>query len=129
MKDKDYKMLEEAYIKIKEAHDMDPIKTTGKEWHGLGAKMPEGPSMADLVKFRPSKKEMQDVNLGGGMKKSMPVHSLANSMIDALDEHGDVNYKDFAIAIAKIFKHEYESSELTADKFLTAIKVAVKLGL
>lgn len=107
-----------------EAHDINMGNFKGKEWHGMGKKMPEGPSMGDLIK---AGKEMQDVNLGGGMKKSMPVHSLANSIIDALDEHGDVNYKDLAVAVAKIFKHEYESTLLPADKFLKAIKVALGL--
>jgi hypothetical protein len=90
-----------------------------KEWHGLSAKTPEPPSVGDLIKYG---KEMQDVELGGGMKKSMPVHSLANSIIDALDEHGDVNYNDLAKAVAIIFKREYESQMLPADKFIEAFK-------
>lgn len=164
MKDKDYKMLEEAYKKVnkkttkkkdedkvKELAKQDPREVEGyskseesdtykearsfggepwhseeqwdhdKEWHGLGAKTPKAPSMADLIQPS-SNKEMQDVDLGGGMKKSMPVYSLSNSIIDALDEHGDVNYKDLAKAIAVIFKREYESSELPADKFIEEFK-------
>jgi hypothetical protein len=126
MKDQDHKMLTEAYTKIKEARSFggEPWHNKeqwdhDKEWHGLSAKTPEPPSVGDLIKYG---KEMQDVELGGGMKKSIPVHSLANSIIDALDEHGDVNYNDLAKAIAIIFKREYESQMLPADKFIEAFK-------
>lgn len=102
-----------------EAHDINMPNLKGKEWHGLGAKMPKGPSMGDLIKPTFQKK-MQDVNLGGGMKKSMPEYSLSNELIDALDNYGgDVSYKELAKAVADLIKDQY-GSHVKMD-FLTAL--------
>jgi hypothetical protein len=111
-----------------EAHNINPMKFTGTEWHGLGGKDP-APKITFDPKFKGSKgfqKKMQDVNLGGGMTKSMPEYSLSNSIIDALEEHGDVSYKELAKAVAEVFNNEY-SNKFTRESFIELLKELIIL--
>ena len=102
MKDKDYKMLEEAYTKIKENHSFDRIPPTeGNEWHNLSGETAETPDSRDLMNpdFSDSTSDMEDDG-----------DELTDELINIINRHeeqhgeGKPNAKNLAIAVAKVIK-------------------------
>ena len=107
MKDKDYKMLEEAYTKIKENHSLDRIPPTeGNEWHNLSGETPENPDSIDLMNpdFSDSTPDMEDDG-----------DELTDELINIINRHeeqhgeGKPDTEDLAIAVAKVIKELYGS--------------------
>jgi hypothetical protein len=102
-----------------EARDINIGNLKGKEWHGMGAKMPESPSSIELL--RPTfKKKTQPVQLSKDAVHDLPTMDLTNALIDALSNYkGDVNYKELAKSVAELIKDQY-GSHIKMD-FLTAL--------
>ena len=113
MKDNDYKMLEEAYTKIKEARSfgMEPWHNEeqwdhDKEWHGLGAKAPKDIDPRDLMNpdYSKEKPNMEDDG-----------DELTDELLNTLNRYeeqqgeGQPNVEDLAIAVAKVIKELYGS--------------------
>lgn len=156
MKDKDYKMLEEAYKKVnkkttkkkdegkveklakqdprevegyskseesdtyKEAHEFPPIKGEGEEWHGLGAKEPQGKfDASDMVKHL----GMGDLGKSKAMSELDDAKDLSRDLEDVIqkyeEEYGiNPSVGDLAKAFADIIV-QYGSHN--KEKFLAAI--------
>jgi hypothetical protein len=123
MKDKDYKMLEEAYTKIKEARSFggEPWHNEeqwdhDKEWHGLSAKTPKDIDPKDLMNpdFSKGESDIKDDS-----------DELTDDLTDVIQKYEEMygtspTVQDLAISFARIVQ-QYGSHN--KEKFLNAIKM------
>jgi hypothetical protein len=117
MKDKDYKMLEEAYTKIKENHSLDRIQPTeGNEWHNLSGETPENTDSTDLMNpdFSKGESDIKDDS-----------DELTDDLTDVIQKYEEMygtspTVQDLAISFARIVQ-QYGSHN--KEKFLNAIKM------
>jgi hypothetical protein len=88
MKNKDHKMLQEAYSKVNE----------DREWHEMGAETDPVPDMGDVLKGAKSMKP-EDTDYPDTQQQDL---------IDFVEKYR-LNYDDLAKEIAKLLKNEYGS--------------------